>query len=290
MDLIGNFVITWTSYGNDGSGYGIAARRYDVSGTALSGEFVVNSGKTDHQTWPTIGMDKNGNFLVTWTSWDLDGSQYNIHAQQYSSGGALIGTQFRVNTTTAGYQRFSSSAMNENGQAVLTWFGQGSGDVDGVYYQRYRINASNGLSNMEAGVPHGYGEDGCGCSDSGHSHAEDESNADGCGCPTCATAVAVAQPNELPHLNTSNGGSRQLLHALLASHAPVTPQVPDQATDSLNRLANESLPSWCASHEATADQGTTTTPRRLGREVSGSFNISVPAFGVQWQWLSLWSV
>jgi hypothetical protein len=32
MDAAGNFVVTWSSYGQDGSGSGIYAQRYNAAG------------------------------------------------------------------------------------------------------------------------------------------------------------------------------------------------------------------------------------------------------------------
>jgi len=43
MDAAGDFIVTWSSNGQDGSGYGIYAQRYDAAGTAQGGEFKVNT-------------------------------------------------------------------------------------------------------------------------------------------------------------------------------------------------------------------------------------------------------
>src|SRR5690242_8722190 len=42
MDAAGNFVVVWTSIGQDGNADGIFARRYDAGGAPLGGEFQVN--------------------------------------------------------------------------------------------------------------------------------------------------------------------------------------------------------------------------------------------------------
>ena len=39
----GGFVVTWTSDGQDGSGYGIYGQRYAADGTAVGSEFRVNT-------------------------------------------------------------------------------------------------------------------------------------------------------------------------------------------------------------------------------------------------------
>src|SRR5207248_2499487 len=41
-DAAGNYVVAWTSYGQDGSSYGVYAQRYSATGAPLGGEFRVN--------------------------------------------------------------------------------------------------------------------------------------------------------------------------------------------------------------------------------------------------------
>ena len=43
MSDTGNLVITWASRDQDGSGWGVYARRYDALGISLGGEFLVNA-------------------------------------------------------------------------------------------------------------------------------------------------------------------------------------------------------------------------------------------------------
>ena len=48
----GGFVVTWSSYGQDGSPYGIYGQRYAADGTALGSEFRVNTFTTDTRILP----------------------------------------------------------------------------------------------------------------------------------------------------------------------------------------------------------------------------------------------
>jgi hypothetical protein len=87
-DDAGNFVITWTSYGQDGSGAGIFAQRYDAGGARRGGEFQVNTHTTGDQGAATVASDGVGNLLVAWTdNSGLDGSVMGVFAQRY--GGIL---------------------------------------------------------------------------------------------------------------------------------------------------------------------------------------------------------
>ncbi len=142
MDGSGNFVIAWDSNGQDGSGYGVYARRYSSAGTALSGEIQINQFTQDLQADPSIAMDPAGDFVVAWTSGNQatgqDGSGYGIYARRYSPAGAALGDEFKVNTYTNDYQTFPSVAMDSTGDFVIAWSSylqDGSGY--GIYAQRY---------------------------------------------------------------------------------------------------------------------------------------------------------
>ena len=68
MDAAGDFVVAWQSYGQDGSGYGVYAQRYNAAGTAQGSEFRVNTYTTNAQRFPTVAMDAAGDFVVAWAA------------------------------------------------------------------------------------------------------------------------------------------------------------------------------------------------------------------------------
>ncbi|MHC0062630.1 beta strand repeat-containing protein [Nostoc sp. UIC 10890] len=138
MDADGDFVISWTSNDQDGDGFGIYAQRYNSSGVAQGSEFRVNDTITDSQSNPTIAMDADGDFVISWQSYGQDGSGFGIYAQRYNSTGAAQGSEFRVNTTITGFQNNSTIAMDADGDFVISWqsyYQDGSGY--GIYAQRY---------------------------------------------------------------------------------------------------------------------------------------------------------
>ncbi len=99
MDAAGDFVVTWTSFGQAGdSNYGVYAQRYNAAGVAQGGEFRVNTYTTGDQNNSTVAMDAAGDFVVTWTSIDQDGSRHGVYAQRYKAEGVEQGGEFRVNT------------------------------------------------------------------------------------------------------------------------------------------------------------------------------------------------
>jgi hypothetical protein len=138
MDADGNFVIAWDSNLQDGDSFGVYAQRYDSAGNPVGSEFQVNTYTTSYQSFPSVAMDADGNFVITWESNLQDGDGFGVYAQRYDSAGNPVGAEFRVNTYTTSYQSFPSVAMDADGNFVITWESNlQDGDGIGVYAQRY---------------------------------------------------------------------------------------------------------------------------------------------------------
>ena len=109
-DAQGDFVVTWTSYGQDGGGNGygagyngqngVYARRYNEDTTPASNEFLVNTYTAKNQQHSSVAMDSAGDFTITWESYqerqqNTGGTNssvpvnYGIYAQQYARTSAL---------------------------------------------------------------------------------------------------------------------------------------------------------------------------------------------------------
>jgi Ca2+-binding RTX toxin-like protein len=137
MDADGNFVIVWQSNGqDDGLSAGIYGQRYHSAGVKRGGEFRVNTYTTQGQINPSVAMDVDGDFVVTWESEDQDGSGWGIYGQRYDSAGRRQGDEFRINTTTTGLQISTRVAMDAAGNFVVTWVSGTSTDFD-VYARRF---------------------------------------------------------------------------------------------------------------------------------------------------------
>ncbi|HEY1066947.1 MAG TPA: hypothetical protein VGE52_12580, partial [Pirellulales bacterium] len=138
MDSSGDFVVTWTSAGQDGGGYGVFAQRYNAAGVALGGEFQVNTTVASDQKWSTVAMDSTGNFVITWTAVGQDGFGQGVYAAQFTAAGVAVGGEFRVNTVTVGNQQRSAVAMDADGDYAIVWqsYGQDASSY-GIFGQRY---------------------------------------------------------------------------------------------------------------------------------------------------------
>ncbi|MEH2081064.1 MAG: putative Ig domain-containing protein [Nostoc sp.] len=136
MDADGDFIISWESSGQDGSGSGIYAQRYNSAGVAVGDEFQVNTNTIGNQLNPTVAINATGDFVISWQSQDASGS--GIYAQRYKSSGVAIGGEFQVNTSTNNNQVNPTIAMDADGDLVISWTSYGQdGSGDGIYAQRY---------------------------------------------------------------------------------------------------------------------------------------------------------
>jgi hypothetical protein len=135
-DALGNFVIAWNPYGQDGEFYGIVAQRFTRSGAPLGGEFNVNTTTAYNQIHPSAAFAGNGSsFVIAWQH----ASPSDVRAQRYSSSGAPLGGEFRVNTYTTNQQDSPSVAADSAGNFTVAWR---SSNFDnsfsyGVHAQRY---------------------------------------------------------------------------------------------------------------------------------------------------------
>ena len=134
----GDFVVVWTSDGQDGDWYGIYGQRYDASGNPVGSEFRVNTTTSQEQSGPVVAMDDAGNFVVAWISYDITGSDSDIYIQRYNAAGVAQGGEVVVNTQTGDYQNSPAIAMSGAGQFVIVWSSYiQDGDGTGVYGQRF---------------------------------------------------------------------------------------------------------------------------------------------------------
>ena len=158
IDASGNFVVTWTSVGQDGSGRGIYGQRFDSAGNKLGSEFLVNTTTVNTQEYSVVTTNAFGDFVVTWESYGQDKpNTYGIYAREYDRNGVAMTGETFINTTISGDQSMPSVAW-QGGNAVFVWSGNGTGDSSGVYFRQATITGpgvsvtpSAGLTTTEAG-------------------------------------------------------------------------------------------------------------------------------------------
>jgi Ca2+-binding RTX toxin-like protein len=132
------FILAWQSKGQDGSDWGIYARRYDEKNNPLASEFRVNTTTAYAQKNPVLTPLINGGFLVLWESDQQDGSGWGIFAQRYDTLGNRVGNEFQVNTYTNLDQTNVAAETLNDGSVVIAWQSQGQdGSGYGIYGQMF---------------------------------------------------------------------------------------------------------------------------------------------------------
>ena len=142
----GGMMVVWEGNGKDDTS-GIFGQRFKADGSKSGAEIRINTRVTDDQTDPVVKVLSNGSYVVTWQSAPDDGdgndetdAPADIYAQLFNAAGVKVGAETRVNTTTAGNQEEPNVTAMTNGGYLVTWAGQGTGDVNGIFCQLF--NAS----------------------------------------------------------------------------------------------------------------------------------------------------
>ena len=129
----GGFVATYSAYTLDGNDYGIFGQRYDATGARIGGEFQINNLVTaGSQYYTSVSELAGGGFVVTWYAQNADGSDFGIQARIYNASGVAQGSEFAVNTQTAGAQTIPEVIGLTGGGFVIAWQ-----SPTGIYAQMY---------------------------------------------------------------------------------------------------------------------------------------------------------
>jgi hypothetical protein len=129
----GDFVMVWESYGQDGDGHGVFARRFDASGNPHAPEFPVNAYTTGSQWFPDVASDANGNWVAVWQSNSHELGP-GLFARRYDSGGNPRGGEFAIEVDE--YAEAPSVASAADGAFVVVWTSLGPYGQD-VFGKRY---------------------------------------------------------------------------------------------------------------------------------------------------------
>jgi serralysin len=139
----GGFLAVWESTSQDGSGAGVYAQRYAADGSAVGAEFHVNTTTSDAQQDASATAFDDGSFVVTWQSFDQDGSSYGVYGQRFAADATPVGAEFQVNTFTSGQQSYAWVSPLADGGFLVSWSSDGQdGSGHGVYGQRFAADGT----------------------------------------------------------------------------------------------------------------------------------------------------
>ncbi len=137
----GEFVVTWSSWLQDGDNYGVFGQRFNADASPKGDEFQINTYTDSNQSDPHITMLNDGGFIVVWESLIQSEYGYNIFGQRYNADGTTRGDEFQINSYTQNSQVDAVVAALSDGGFIVTW---GSREISA---QRY--NADGTLNGSE---------------------------------------------------------------------------------------------------------------------------------------------
>jgi hypothetical protein len=145
-DVDGNFVVVWSSSDQVGNNLGVFGQRFSAAGVPQGSEFQVNSYTTGYKNQPAVSLASNGDFVVVWSSYAQDGSEYGVFGQRFNAAGLPQGSEFQVNSYTTYSQINPAVTSAADGSFVVVWDSYGQdGSTVGIFGQRFNA----------AGLPQG---------------------------------------------------------------------------------------------------------------------------------------
>ncbi len=117
----GDFIIVWTSGGQDGDQTGVFAQRFGRTGAFLGREFRVNFETRGRQENPDVSMDGLGNIIICWQRYDWDEEGYAVYARTFDRTAQLKGEEFMVHDTSPDWQVFPAVDGDPEGNFLVAW-------------------------------------------------------------------------------------------------------------------------------------------------------------------------
>ncbi len=139
----GDFMVVWTSDGQDGDSLGVFARPFDLL-SPLAAEFQVNSYTASIQSHPAIAAIGAASFVAVWDS-PQDGDGLGIFGQRFALDGTPLAGELAVSSFSTGDQNRPAVGADGKGEFVVVWQSAGDQDGDGagIFGRRY---SSDGAS------------------------------------------------------------------------------------------------------------------------------------------------
>ncbi|MEI9864650.1 MAG: hypothetical protein WDN00_08870 [Limisphaerales bacterium] len=88
--IAADYLIAWTSLGQDGSREGVFGRMVHNNGSLIGAEFQVNTTTLNRQIQPVVVSDGVSQFLAVWSSYVGQPNSFDLFAQRYGNVAALL--------------------------------------------------------------------------------------------------------------------------------------------------------------------------------------------------------
>jgi hypothetical protein len=112
------FVVTW--FGNGSDGYGVFGRRFDETGTPVTGDLQINTETLQNELAnPDVAMNAAGDFVVVWA--DGESPYFEALGRRYDTGATPLGDVFPISQATTGSVFDTAVSSDSAGNFLVAW-------------------------------------------------------------------------------------------------------------------------------------------------------------------------
>ena len=132
----GSFIHTASLFGVVNLTSEVIAQRFSSTGELLGGTVTINTTVEGEQRSPDIAVLTTNDYVITWNGPDATGD--GVYMQRFTAGGVALGSEVRVNTTTAYAEYNSQVTALTGGRYLVSWITSGGdGSGTGIFGQIY---------------------------------------------------------------------------------------------------------------------------------------------------------
>jgi hypothetical protein len=135
-DLVGNTVVVWSSYNQDGDLGGIYGQIFDPTGRMVGGEFQVHAVTVGNQARPQVAYLPNGAFVVGWTTEAMGDNQGALSLRLFDRNGLPITNEIRFSGSESLHPELVDLEPTVNGFSLRWLFRDNSRSTVASYLQQ----------------------------------------------------------------------------------------------------------------------------------------------------------
>lgn len=121
IDDIGNFIIAWEFY-LPSTGDMVLFQMFDPAGNKIGvNRNVSDTGVNSRKRNPSLTVNQNGNFIITWEDNRLSHQLYDIYFQRFNALGEKLGNNIKVNSSLTDVHTHSKISSDSSGNFCITW-------------------------------------------------------------------------------------------------------------------------------------------------------------------------
>jgi hypothetical protein len=137
-DPLGNTLVAWMSYGQDGDLGGIVGRLLDSTGNPVSAEFQINTTTAGHQERPQVAALPGGALVVAWQTRAMGSASGALSFRVFSNAGRSLTGEIRIPVSTGAFPRLVDLAATPAGGIRIRWgLDSPQGSSLGLYSQSF---------------------------------------------------------------------------------------------------------------------------------------------------------